>query len=125
MRTDAGLVRKDNLGDAPQNARLRLGVIAFGVGIFLAMIALELHASRLALAGLFIPFFVGANGIFMGLYRTCTPLAASGLRDLGSGNEKIANPRELRCVRLRALRVTLAALIMAVAATGLLMFATR
>ena len=125
MRNDASLVRKGNLGDAPQNARLRLGVVTFGSGIFLAMIALELHASRLALSGLFIPFFLGANGIFMGLYRTCTPLAASGLRDLGCGSEKIANPTELRGVRLRALRVTVAALIMAVRRRASLMFATR
>jgi hypothetical protein len=117
--------RQGNLGDVPLSARLRRGVILFGSGIVLGTVLLELHVWRLALSGLFIPFFLGANGIFMGLYRTCTPLAVRGLRDLGGGPEKIASQPELHAVRMCAVRVTVSALVMAMLATGLFMFATR
>jgi hypothetical protein len=127
MRTKMELnpVRQGNIGDMPLNARLRWGVILFGSGIVLGTVLLELHAWRPALGGLFIPFFLGANGIFMGLYRTCTGLAVRGLRDLGGGPEKIASQPELHAVRMCAVRVTVAAFIMATLATGSFMFATR
>jgi hypothetical protein len=62
--------REGNLGDGPQDQRLRMGAIAFALGLVLAVVLLELGASpplRLVLA---VPFFVGANGLYMGLFRT-------------------------------------------------------
>jgi hypothetical protein len=122
---DVSRERQGNLSDVPQTARLRWGVIGFGSGILLGTVGLELHLPRAALSAVFIPFFIGANGIFMGLYRTCTPLALNGLRDLGHGAEKIADPLERRSVRLCALRVSALALVMALLATGSLMLAAR
>jgi hypothetical protein len=122
---DANLTRQGNLGEEPLSERLRWGVFIFGGGIVLGAVLLELHVWRPALLGLFIPFFAGANGIFMGLYRTCTPLAVRGLRDLGSGPEKIASHPERLAARMCAVRVTVSALVMALLATGSLIFATR
>ncbi len=122
---DARPVRQDNLGGMPISARLRWGGIVFGSGIVLGALALELHVSRLAMSALFIPFYLGANGILMGLYRTCPPLALRGLRDLGAGSEKITSQVELHAVRMRALRVILGALVMALMATASLMLTSR
>jgi hypothetical protein len=62
--------REGNLGDAPQDSRLRMGAVAFALGLVLAVVMLKLGAPaplRLVLA---VPFFVGANGLYMGLFRT-------------------------------------------------------
>jgi hypothetical protein len=57
-----------NIGEGPQNARMRGGVLAFLVALVLAvtMIHLGVHpALRLVLVA---PFFVAANGLYMGLF---------------------------------------------------------
>ena len=57
-----------NIGEGPQNARMRGGVLAFLVALVIAvgMVRLGVHpALRLVLVA---PFFVAANGLYMGLF---------------------------------------------------------
>jgi hypothetical protein len=62
--------REGNLGELQQSRRLRAGVIRFGFSIVLAVVALKLEVPRLWMLALFVPFALGANGIYMGLYNT-------------------------------------------------------
>jgi hypothetical protein len=57
-----------NIGEGPQNVRMRGGVMAFLVALVLAvgMVRLGVHPGlRLVLVA---PFFVAANGLYMGLF---------------------------------------------------------
>jgi hypothetical protein len=57
-----------NIGAGPQNARMRTGVVAFLVALATAvtMVRFGVHpALRLALV---LPFFMAANGLYMGLF---------------------------------------------------------
>ena len=123
MRTGAPRACTENLGDGPQNARIRFGVASLGVGLLLAVVAVELRAPRAVFLLLFLPFFAGATALSMGLTRTCTALAAGGMRNLGDGRERVVDPRERHALRLRGLRVALYGFVAAAVATGLL-FAT-
>jgi hypothetical protein len=114
-----------NLGDRPQSGRLRFGVIGFGVAMVLAVVAVEAHAPRWALYGLFFPFFFGAFGVFQGLLRTCPGLAIRGMRDAGDGPEMIADPVERRHTQLRAIRVLVSAVFAAAACTATFALSAR
>jgi len=59
-----------NIGEGPQSARMRTGVVAFliALGLSVAVVRSGLHpAVRIALVA---PFFVAVNGLYMGLYGT-------------------------------------------------------
>jgi uncharacterized BrkB/YihY/UPF0761 family membrane protein len=43
---------------------------------------------------LFIPFLIAAQGVYMGLFKTCGIMAARGMRGTDDGAEKIADPEE-------------------------------
>lgn len=113
--------RGSNLGDGPQDSRLRVGAIAFAFGLVLAVILLELHAPHTLRLLLAVPFFAGATGLYQGLFRTCSGLAAQGMRDSGDGPTPIADRDELRRVRRTAMILTLCAVLSAALATGLFM----
>lgn len=57
-----------NIGEGPQNARMRSGVIAFVVAIAISVVMVRsgLHPALRLL--LLVPFFVAANGVYMGLF---------------------------------------------------------
>lgn len=111
-----------NLGDAQQNKRLRMSVGLFAATLVLAISLLELHVGRGYLALLFIPFLLAANGFYQGLYRTCTFMAAKGLRDgEGEAPEQILNPAERAKVRRRGMRTVLDAVVTAAVLTVLVL----
>jgi hypothetical protein len=113
------ITRQGNLGDGPQDLRLRMGAISFALGLVLAVVMLKLGASPAQRLVLAVPFFVGANGLYMGLSRTCTTLAVQGLRDGGDGPAPIVDRDELARVRRGALIVTAFALVSGALATSL------
>jgi len=57
-----------NIGEGPQNARMRAGVIAFvvAIAVSVAMVRSGLHPALRLL--LLVPFFFAANGVYMGLF---------------------------------------------------------
>src|SRR5215471_10174245 len=102
---EATPAQEGNLGDRAQSGRLRFGVIAFGVAMVGAVVALETAAPRWVLGLLFLPFFVGAFGVLQGLLKTCPGLAMQGMRDTGDGPERVIDREALKKARAVALRV--------------------
>lgn len=115
----------ENLGDGPQRLRLRFGAASIAVGIAFAVVAVELGAPRSALLALFVPFFLGGTAIAMGFTRTCTALAVRGMRDLGAGQEPVADAAKLRAMRRRGLRVVFVGLVTGSLATALVLASAR
>ena len=113
--------RQGNLGEGPQDLRLRVGAVAFALGLVLAVVMLKLGASPTQRLVLAIPFIAGANGLYMGLSRTCGSLAMRGLRDGGDGPTPIVDRDELANVRRVALIVTAFAMVSGALATSLFM----
>jgi hypothetical protein len=113
--------RQGNLGEGPQELRLRAGAVAFALGIVLAVVMLKLGASPAQRLVLAVPFIAGANGLYMGLSSTCTSLAARGLRDGGDGPTPIVDRDELQRVRRSAMVITAFAMVSGALATSLFM----
>ena len=118
---ECGILRESNLGDVPQDRRLRMGAVAFALGLVLAVAMLKLGASPSLRLLLTIPFFFGAFGLYQGLFRTCPGLAAQGLRDNGDGPTPIVDRDELSRVRRTAMIIMMCALVSAALFTGLFM----
>ncbi|MEP7123040.1 MAG: hypothetical protein ABJE95_19085 [Byssovorax sp.] len=97
--------RESNLGDGPQDFRLRVGATAFALGLVLAVAMLKLGAPPALRLLLAVPFFLGANFLYQGLFRTCVGLASQGMRDTGDGPTPIADRDELARVRRSAMIV--------------------
>ena len=57
-----------NIGEGPQNARLRAGVLAFVVALALAVAMIRSGFPAALRLALLVPFFVAANGLYMGLF---------------------------------------------------------
>lgn len=57
-----------NIGEGPQNVRLRGGVMAFLVALVIAVAMVRLGAPAALRLMLVAPFFVAANGLYMGLF---------------------------------------------------------
>lgn len=57
-----------NIGEGPQNARLRAGVLAFLVALALAVVMIRFGLPSALRLALLAPFFVAANGLYMGLF---------------------------------------------------------
>lgn len=118
---DCGILRESNLGDVPQDRRLRMGAASVALGLVLAVAMLKLGASPALRLLLTVPFFFGAFGLYQGLFRTCPGLAAQGLRDNGDGPTPIADPDELARVRRTAMILMMFALATSALGTGLFM----
>lgn len=107
-----------NIGSEGVERRLRNAISTFGVAI-IAIVALRtFHAPVWAYAMLVLPFWLSAFLVFQGLFKTCTIMAARGLRDVGDGHEKIASPTVAALMRLRGRRVALLTWFTAIAATA-------
>jgi len=113
-----------NLGDKGQARRLRIGVVAFGAGLALAVAHARLQAPRPLALGLFAPFFLSAWSIAEGLLGTSTLLAWRGLRDMDDGPEKIADLARLARVRASARLAAGLALAVSAVLTALMFLAT-
>ena len=57
-----------NIGEGPRDARLRMGVIAFLVALVIAVVMVRFGFHPALRIVLVAPFFVAANGLYMGLY---------------------------------------------------------
>lgn len=102
---ECGIIRDSNLGEAPRDFRLRVGATSFALGLVLAVAMLKLGAPPALRLLLAVPFFLGANFLYQGLFRTCVGLAAQGMRDNGGGPTPIVDRDELARVRKSAMIV--------------------
>lgn len=105
--------------------RLRRSVVLFAVGLLMVG-ALHHFGVDLAWYGLVaLPFFGAINLAFQGIFKTCTYMAARGMRDLGEGQERVADREEQAALRARGRRIQLMSLAVTLAATVLTTVAAR
>lgn len=88
-----------NVSDASQAFRMRLGVLTFAFGLVLGVALLKLGLSREWRVLVAIPFMVAGQGISSSVCKTCSIMAARGMREGQDGAEKIGSPEERRCIR--------------------------
>lgn len=108
-----------NLGPKGQDSRLRVGVVGFTLTLALAIVLAKVgvaHHLRWLLA---LPFFWSVVMVAQALYGTCPFMAAKGMREGDEREEIIANPDELKNVRLRGRKLVLASAAIALVAAGL------
>lgn len=98
-----------------------MGATGVALGLVLAVVLLKLDAPPTLRLLLGVPFFVGATGLYQGLFSTCYGLAAQGMRDNGDGPAPIVDRDELARVRRKAMIVMEWSLVSAAMGTSLFM----
>ncbi|MFO0548876.1 MAG: hypothetical protein U0271_10840 [Polyangiaceae bacterium] len=114
-----------NIDDTTIAKRLRFGVLAFAAALALVTLVRELDAHAAWAALSVVPFFLAFSLLYHGLFRTCPYLAKRGARNLGDGEETIAERADLEALRTRGRRVGQLALASAVSAAALAVLAMR
>lgn len=95
-------------------------------GVMLIVSVARLFQAPWVVYLLTLPAFFGAFSLsYQGLFKTCTFMAADGIRDLGEGRETIANPTQCESVKRLARRVNVLTISSTVIAAGLLILASR
>lgn len=120
----AAFVREHNIDPAGVDRRLRMGVVTLGLSLFLlvglAMLKVHWAAGLLAVPPLYGSFLL----IYQAGMRVCSFKARKGIRDVGYGEENVADPREAAALRRRGRRIqVLAVASAAVVATGFVLVA--
>lgn len=110
-----------NLGRKGVESRLCHTSYAFALTLGLTIAMRALGAPTWSYGCLFLPFTVSFLLAYQGMWKTCTLLASRGMRDVGEGHECIANPRELRALRVRGRRIMAYVFASAAVATALVM----
>jgi hypothetical protein len=59
-----------NIGASERRKRLTFGIVASGVGVVIAVLLVVVHAPLVWRLPLFLPFYVGALGIFQARDKT-------------------------------------------------------
>lgn len=59
-----------NIGTHERRRRLAFGIVASGVGVVIAVLLIVIHAPLVWRLPLFLPFYVGALGIFQARDKT-------------------------------------------------------
>jgi hypothetical protein len=59
-----------NVGEDSQARRLRHGVFAFAVALFVGIVMVKTDVAPLWRTALLIPFWIAGNGFFSALYKT-------------------------------------------------------
>lgn len=94
-----------NIGPLGRRQRMRTGIkwllIGTGAAAALALAGLP----RWLRLGLFGPFAFGAFGVFQAREQTCVALAASGVRNMDSGRERVDDPAITRQINRQARKV--------------------
>lgn len=62
--------RISNIGAGERRKRLRFGIVGLGVGAVIAVLLVVIHAPLVWRLPLFLPFYVGALGIFQARDKT-------------------------------------------------------
>jgi hypothetical protein len=93
-----------NIGPAERRKRLVFGMVALGVTLALLVFFIQSGKPRELRLLLFIPWTMGALGIFQVLESTCVALAARGVRNL-NGTEEPLPDAQREAMRQRARKV--------------------
>lgn len=106
-----------NIGPRGRAVRLGAGAILLALGGLAGFFLAAIDAPLPLRACVFIPLFIGGLGLFQARAGTCVALAARGRRDLGRGEEPVADAGEASASRREARKILLKTLALAAAST--------
>lgn len=107
-----------NIGPAEKRKRLVFGVLVLAVTLVVLVVFVTSGQPRALRLVLFVPWALGALGVFQVLASTCVAFAARGVRNL-DGREEPMPEAESAAIRRRARKIYLESLAAAVVVTGL------
>jgi hypothetical protein len=110
-----------NIGPREQFKRRILGRVALIASAALTFALIVGDAPRPLRLVIFFPLWMAALGYFQAREKTCIALAARGACNLDAGEKKIEDKNLAARLRLKARRIHIRALIMAVALTLLIL----
>ena len=110
-----------NIGPRERRRRLIVGAVMFAIAVAVTAGLLLAGAPRAWRLFVLFPAWVGALGVMQVKEKTCVALAARGLRNLDSGDEKIVDAIELDHVRAQSRKVHMQSAIVALVVTALVL----
>jgi ABC-type Co2+ transport system permease subunit len=117
-----GLACLPNIGPHGRRRRMVLAGIAAAIAVAAAAFALPPHMSRVWRLAVFLPAWVAAVCYLEARSHTCVVLAARGLRNLDTGNERVADAAERRASAAQSRSIYLWSTVAAAVVTASLMF---
>jgi hypothetical protein len=111
-----------NIGPRERGKRRLLGLVALTIGVGVAFVLLVTDAPRWSRAVIFFPVWIAGLGLLQAREKTCIALAASGKRNMDTGEESVDDAAMIeqlrdkaRCINRRALVTALAITVLALA----------
>lgn len=111
------LPRAINIGPREQRKRRLLGIVALTVGVATAFVLIVYDAPRLSRAIIFFPIWIAGLGLMQAREKTCIALAARGMRNMDTGEERVVDEQLIEQLRDQARRINRRALVTALAIT--------
>jgi hypothetical protein len=105
-----------NIGPAEKRKRLVFGVLELAATAAVLVVFIVTHQPRTLRLVLFLPWALGALGVFQVLESTCVALAARGVRNLHGAEEPVPDA-ESAAIRRRARKVYIESVAAAVVVT--------
>lgn len=94
-----GAAVEGNVSESSQTLRMRVGVAAFAIGLVMGAILLKMDVAPIWRALVAIPFAFAGQGIASSVCKTCSIMAAKGLREGEDGAEQICCPRQRASIK--------------------------
>ncbi|MBD0327120.1 MAG: hypothetical protein ICV68_11850 [Pyrinomonadaceae bacterium] len=114
MTTDAV-----NIGPRERRKRRLLGMVALTVGGAIGFVLIVYDAPRPLRAVIFFPIWIAGLGLIQSREQTCIALAARGMRNMDTGEERINDESLIEKLRDKARRINRRALVTAITITVL------
>jgi hypothetical protein len=102
-----------NIGPAERKKRLWAGSIILFIAALIALALVFAPLDRAWRLLAFVPFWAGATSLFQVHEKTCVALAARGVKNLDTAEERIDDAGELDRIKRQARRVRLEGLVVA------------
>ena len=96
MIDETGLACRPNIGPRQRRRRMVLACVAMAIGLATTAFALMPHISSVWRLAVFAPVWVAALCFLEARSHTCVVLAARGMRNLDTGDERVADDAERR-----------------------------
>lgn len=104
-----------NIGPREKQKRLVAGVVMSAVTLCVGAALILAGIPRFWRLLTFVPAWIAGIGLFQVRENTCVALAARGLRNMDTGDERISDPIELHRVREQSRNVHIQAALLALA----------
>jgi hypothetical protein len=109
-----------NIGPRQRRQRLLVGLAALVVTGAAAAVLISGDSPRLWRLGLLLPAFMAALGVMQARAQTCVALAARGVRNMDTGDERVLDAQADAHIRRQSRQVLVRAALAAVLLTAVL-----